>query len=74
MDTYCYDPRQRISPSDKMWLQFQTEIKPVIAGTYNYEELMNKPRINGISLVGDKTNEELLIEAIPNEDLEKILK
>ena len=31
-------------------------------GTSNYPELANKPRINGVELVGNKTSEDLGIE------------
>lgn len=75
MNTYCYGPSKEISSPCKMELNFKTEIKPVIGGgTDDYAALSNKPRINGVELVGDKTNEELLITAIPNEILEQILK
>lgn len=28
-------------------------------GTYDYDELVNHPKINGVELVGDKSNEDL---------------
>ena len=45
-----------------------------IGGAESYDELSNKPSINGVKLVGDKTNEELLIAAISNEEIEQLLK
>lgn len=39
----------------------------------NYENLGNKPRINGITLVGDKTEEELGIETMSNTDIEDLI-
>lgn len=38
-------------------------IKGGTGGTFNYEELDNKPKINGITLIGNKTTKELGIEA-----------
>lgn len=49
-------------------------VKVMTGETTDYNNLRNKPRINGVELAGDKTNEELLITAIPNEILEQILK
>lgn len=37
-----------------------TPVKKVV--TSNYEDLQNKPRINGVTLIGDMTSKELLIE------------
>ena len=73
MDMYCCGPGH-IDPDEKMNLSFHMEIKPVIGGgTNNYTDLSNKPKINGVELIGNKTNEELLIQAIPNEELEQLL-
>lgn len=49
-------------------------VKVMTGEATDYNNLRNKPRINGVELVGDKTNEEILIQSISNEDLEKILK
>lgn len=43
-------------------------------GTGDYELLINLPTINGRKIIGDKTEEEYGIEAVSNEELEKILK
>lgn len=69
MRTYC-------GCDDNMHLNFGTEIRPVIriGGAESYDELTNKPSINGVELVGNKTNEELLIAAISNEEIEQLLK
>lgn len=56
-----------------MDLDLGSDVRPVIGGTYDYNTLENRPRINGVELIGDKTNEELLIEALSNEDIEKAL-
>lgn len=75
MDTYCYGPEHSTECDEKINLKFQTEIKPVIGGgTDDYNELSNRPKINGVVLEGDKTNEELLIVAISNVEIEELLK
>lgn len=75
MNMYCYGQDTSAGSPCAMELKFDTEIKPVIGGgTNDYEALNNKPRINGVELFGDKTNEELLIAAISNEEIEQLLK
>lgn len=77
MKTYCGCDSGVINPDDRIDLIFETDIRPVIdtgGGSSNYDDLSNKPSINGVTLVGNKTNEELLIQAISNEDLELLLK
>lgn len=66
MNTYCSGGANATT--------FESQVKPVIGTAMNYSLATNKPRINGVELVGDKTNEDLLIQEISNEDLEKILK
>lgn len=74
MDTYCSGPCTPPSCPEKMELTFHTEIKPVIGGVRDYNQLSNRPSINGVLLEGDKTNEELLITAITNSEIEELLK
>lgn len=63
------DDRMNFTP------KFGQDIRPVFGGgTTNYEDLSNKPRINGVVLQGDKTNEDLKIDSISNSELESILK
>lgn len=38
-------------------------------GTDNYEDLTNKPKINGVTLIGNKTSEELNIKECDCEPL-----
>lgn len=52
--------------------QFSEDIRPVIGGTSNYNLLHNKPSINGVTLQGDQTSEDLQINSISNEDIEKL--
>ena len=47
---------------------------PLICGTLNYEELHSKPKINGVTLEGNKSSEEIGIEEISNFELEELLK
>lgn len=46
-------------------------------GTSNYEYLTNKPQINNITLIGNKTSSELKLqdemEALTNTDIENLL-
>lgn len=56
-----------------MNLDFNSEIKPVISKNVDYESILNKPSINGVTLVGNKTNEEILIQPLSNEDIESLL-
>lgn len=55
-------------------LEFGTDIRPVFGNGFDYNHAENKPRINGVELSGDKTNEELNIQSISNEDIENIIK
>lgn len=38
-------------------------------GTDNYNALSNKPKVNGVTLTGDKTLEQLNIEALTAEEV-----
>ena len=42
-------------------------------GTGNYEKLKNKPSINGVELVGNKSFEDLGEETITNAELQEII-
>lgn len=44
-----------------------------ITGTSNYNRLKNKPQINGVELIGDKTFEELGAEGLTNIEIETII-
>lgn len=75
MRTYCGCDNGPIGSDEKIELQFDDKIVPVISGGSNdYNDLNNKPSINGVQLVGNKTNEELLIQAISNSEIEDLLK
>ena len=56
-----------------MALNFNSEIKPVISKNVDYSSILNKPSINGVTLEGNKTNEEILIQPLSNEDIESLL-
>lgn len=51
-----------------------SEEKVVVAGTSDYEKLKNKPHLNGVELVGDKSFEDVGLVALSNSELEKLLK
>ena len=46
---------------------------PEGGGTGDYEELDNKPSINGVTLEGDLETEDLNIEALTNEEIDQLL-
>lgn len=51
------------------------EINEVInnGGTKNYNDLNNKPKIEGVELIGDKTFEELNLSSLTNTEIEDLL-
>lgn len=48
-------------------------VEGVPVGIDDYEVLRNKPRVNGVELVGDKSNEDLNMRSITNLELARIL-
>ena len=75
MKTYCGCDNGPIGSDEKIDLEWDNKIVPVIgSGTDDYNDLINKPSINGVTLQGNKTNDEILISGIPNTTLEKLLK
>jgi hypothetical protein len=44
------------------------------AGTMDYNDLSNKPQINGSELIGNKTSAEIGLEFLTNNELETLLK
>lgn len=72
MNTYCSQWQVEFNDSC-MSVDFGSEVKPVVGGVRDYSQLENKPQINGVTLVGNKTNEELDIKAIPNSKIEELL-
>lgn len=51
-----------------------SEEKVMVSGTSDYEKLKNKPRLNGVELVGNKSFEDVGLVALSNSELEKLLK
>lgn len=43
------------------------------SGTNNYNDLINKPRIEGVTLQGNKDYEDLNLERLTNSDIESAL-
>lgn len=73
MDPYFCRPARPSSSPCRMDLKFETKIVPVFTVPTNYNDLENKPKINGVELFGDKTNEELNIKAITTAEIDVIL-
>lgn len=59
-----------VSPLSK---NLEASVQNIKAGTKNYEYLTNKPKIEGVELVGDKTFEDLNLHPLSNADLARIL-
>ena len=53
--------------------QIDTQIYTPGAGTNDYNDLVNKPSINGVELVGDKTTEELDILPLTNAEIDEFM-
>ena len=45
----------------------------VDGGSKNYNDLLNKPRIEGVELEGDKSFDDLNLNKIPNSEIEELL-
>ena len=50
-----------------------SKVEPIIGTANDYAMSENKPSINGVTLIGDKTNEDLMIGSLSNMDIEAIL-
>ena len=53
--------------------QVDTQIYTPGAGSNDYNDLVNKPSINGVELVGDKTTEELDILPLTNAEIDEFM-
>ena len=53
--------------------QIDTQIYTPGAGSNDYNELINRPKINGIELIGDKTPEELDIMPLTNAEIDEFM-
>lgn len=49
------------------------EYRYISGGATSYEELEDKPQIEGVTLIGNKTYEELNLQRISNSDIEDLL-
>lgn len=63
----------KFTDSSGLNIKFGTDIRPAISTENDYALAKNKPSINGVTLLGNKTNEELNIDAISNKEIENIL-
>lgn len=53
--------------------EINTDIELSASGTNDYNDLINKPSIEGVELVGDKTLEELGVEALTPQEIDAII-
>ena len=53
--------------------EIDTDIEISTGGTNDYNDLINKPSIEGVELVGDKTLEELGVEALTPQEIDAII-
>jgi len=53
--------------------EIDTDIEISTCGTNDYNDLINKPSIEGVELVGDKTLEELGVEALTPQEIDAII-
>ena len=54
--------------------EIDTDIVISTGGTNDYNDLINKPSIEGVELVGDKTLEELGVEALTPQEIDELLR
>ena len=53
--------------------EIDTDIDISTGGTNDYNDLINKPSIEGVELIGDKTLEELGVEALTPQEIDAII-
>ena len=53
--------------------EIDTDIELETNGTNDYNDLVNKPSINGVELVGDKTTEDLDILPLTSEEIDEFM-
>ena len=53
--------------------EIDTDIEISTGGTNDYNDLINKPSIEGVELVGDKTLEVLGVEALTPQEIDAII-
>ena len=53
--------------------EIDTDIEISTGGTNDYNDLINKPSIEGVELIGDKTLEELGVEALTPQEIDAII-
>lgn len=53
--------------------EIDTDIELSTSGTNDYNDLVNKPSINGVELVGDKTTQDLDILPLTNAEIDEFM-
>lgn len=66
---YTDDPQSRI---EELLIQLKQLIE-TSGGVSDYEQLTNKPKINGVELVGDQSSDELGMESLTPEQKAALL-
>lgn len=54
--------------------EIDTDIEISTGGTNDYNDLINKPQINGVELTGNKTPEDLGILPLTNAEIDELLR
>lgn len=54
--------------------EIETDIELSTNGTNDYNDLANKPQINGVELTGNKTPEDLDILPLTNAEIDELLR
>lgn len=66
------DAKAELNGDLRFGAEFVTPSAP--SGTNDYEKLINKPKINTVVLIGDKSFEELGLNRLTNTEIENLLK
>lgn len=64
----------KISGNIEPCLTVGGEVGKPSGGTNDYEALINKPKINDVTLTGNKTFEELGLRSVTNTEISEIIK
>jgi len=74
IDGQITDKHQNISGSiNPLSKNIEANVQNIQNGTKNYEYLVNKPRIEGVEIIGDKTFEDFNFTPLSNADLAQLL-
>lgn len=60
-----------LDEEEELEVDLENEVSEIYI--YEYQKLTNKPSINGVELIGNKTFEDLGLSPLSNEEIENIL-